>query len=312
MRFSFSSAALLLSLTAAFACSKSNGGDGGKGGQTTAGTTATTDTGTGGAAATTTVDTGTGGATTTTSSTTTTGAGGSLPASARAILLHHSTGGVIWGGGVSAALDAYAAAHGKSYAIEEQAYPDAPYPWQNYPYDYWHLWVEGGGQAAAEGVPTLAELAQDREVIVFKHCFPVSSIEADTGSADVTSATQTLENYKLQYAALKERLHQMPDKRFIVWTGAALREADSSPDQGARARQFFTWVKQVWDEPGDNIFVWDFFELETEGGNFLLPAYSAGDSHPSDAFAQAVAPSFVSRLVDVIEGRGDTGSLTGQ
>lgn len=310
MRFSFSSAALLLFLTAAFACSKTNGGDGGNGGQIAT----TTDTGTGGAATTTTAA-GTGGATTTSSSSTTTGTtgtGGSLPASTRVMYLHHSTGNVIWGGGVSEALDAYAADHGKSYAIEEQAYPDAPYPWQNYPYDYWHLWVENGGQAAAEGVPTLAELAQDHEVVVFKHCFPVSSIEADTGNADVTSGTQTLENYKLQYAALKDRLHQVPDKRFIVWTGAALRAADSSPEQGARARQFFTWVKQTWDEPGDNIFVWDFFELETEGGNFLAPSYADGDSHPSDAFAKTVAPYFVTRLVDVIEGRGDTGSLTGK
>jgi hypothetical protein len=74
-------------------------------------------------------------------------------------------------------------------------------------------------------------------------------------------------------------------------------------------------VKEQWDEPGDNIFVWDFFELETEGGNFLLDQYSTdagGDSHPGDAFAQVAAPLFVNRLVRVIQGDGDTGSLTGQ
>jgi len=103
-------------------------------------------------------------------------------------------------------------------------------------------------------------------------------------------------------------------RSFIVWTGAALVAASSSPEHGQRAREFFTWVKQAWDEPGDNIFVWDFFELETEGGNFLLDSYAAsvGDSHPSDTFAQTVSPFLAQRVVDVIEGRGDTGSITGQ
>jgi hypothetical protein len=308
MRASFGvgAAVVLLSLAAVAACSKNGGGGGDGGGQTSTGGASTGGASTGGASSTTDSGSPTG-STTTTSSTEP-----ALPSDARVIFLHHSTGGVIWGGGVSEALAAYDAAHGKTYAIEEQAYPDAPYPWQNYPYDYWHLWVESGGAAAAEGVPTLAELAQDHDVIVWKHCFPVSGIEADTGAPDLTSETKSLENYELQYAALKTLMRAMPDKRFLVWTGAALREADSTPEQGARARQFFTWVKQTWDEPGDNIFVWDFFELETEGGNFLQPAYATGDSHPSDAFAETVAPYFVNRLVDVIEGRGDTGSLTGK
>jgi len=33
---------------------------------------------------------------------------------------------------------------------------------------------------------------------------------------------------------------------------------------------------------------------------------------PKEAFAQRVAPLFGQRIVDVLEGRGDTGSLTGQ
>lgn len=241
------------------------------------------------------------------------GVGGSLPATASILYLHHSVGGVIyWGGGVPDLLTAYNAEHATSYSIEDWVYPDSPYPWANYPYDYWHLWVDGGGQAAAEGIPTFETILQGRDVVVFKHCFPVSGIEADSGSPDISSDVKSLENYKLQYAALKERLHGAPNKRFLVWTGAALREVETYPEQSARARQFFTWVKEEWDEPGDNIFVWDFFELETEGGNILLPQYSGGDSHPSDAFGQTVAPYFLQRLVDVIEGRGDTGSLKGK
>ena len=224
--------------------------------------------------------------------------------------LHHSTGEVIWAGGVPGWFDTYNAANSTQYNITDVNYPDAPYPWQNYPYDYWHLWSDD--QAAAEQVPTLESMVAEYDVIVFKHCFPVSGIGPDTGSPDITSQDKTIENYKLQYAAIKDTLYTFPNTRFIVWTGAAQREADSSADQGQRSRDFFTWVKNEWDVKGDNIFVWDFFELETEGGNFLLDQYSSGtDSHPGTAFAATVAPYFAQRVVDVIQGRGDSGSLTG-
>ncbi len=238
------------------------------------------------------------------------GSGTPMGTAAKIRFLHHSTGGVVWAGGVADWFASYNAAHATQYDITEEAYPDSPYPWANYPYDYWHLWSDG--QATAEGVPTLESFASQYDVIVFKHCFPVSGIEADTGSPDISSETKSIENYKLQYDALKQTLHGFPDNRFIVWTGAALRESESTPEQGQRSRDFFTWVKTTWDEPGDNIFVWDFYELETEGGNFLTPENASSDSHPNDTFAQSVAPLFGQRVVDVLEGRGDTGSLTGQ
>ncbi len=80
-----------------------------------------------------------------------------------------------------------------------------------------------------------------------------------------------------------------------------------------RAREFFTWVKEEWDEPGDNIFVWDFYELEADARGFLDPAKSSkpGNSHPSGAFAHEVAPLIARRIIDVVEGRGDEGSVTG-
>jgi hypothetical protein len=107
-------------------------------------------------------------------------------------------------------------------------------------------------------------------------------------------------------------MHSFPNTRFIVWTGAARKAAETDADSAARARAFFTWVKTVWDEPGDNIFIWDFYELETEGTNYMLDAHAeAADSHPNSAFGSTVAPYLGQRIVDVIEGRGDSGSLTG-
>lgn len=230
----------------------------------------------------------------------------------RIVFLHHSTGGVIWNGGVPQALASYNAGHATDYRITEHAYPNDPYSWANYPYDYWNLWVANTGASMAQSQPNLDMIAGEYDVIVFKHCFPVSAIQADTGAASVGSSVKSLENYYLQYDALKARLRAFPGKRFIVWTGAALREADTTPGQAARAKTFFDWVRNTWDEKGDNIFVWDFYALETEGGLYLASGNASADSHPNASFAQRVAPLFVNRLVDVIEGRGDTGSLTGE
>ncbi|MGC4001406.1 MAG: hypothetical protein QM767_29685 [Anaeromyxobacter sp.] len=238
------------------------------------------------------------------------------PGAARVGYLHHSTGGVVWGGGVADLLTAYNGAHGTSYTIEQRDYPLTAngYPWDNYPYDYWNLWVAHTGSSRDRQELNLDDLAALYDVIVFKHCFPVSDVAPD-GTASVSSAEKTLPNYKLQYAALKTRLHAFPQKKFLVWTGSARKQGETSREHALRAQAFADWVKGTWDVAGDNIFVWDFRALETAGsteGLYLNDAYSAGDSHPDHDFAVTVAPYFVRRLTDVIEGRGDGGSLTGQ
>lgn len=241
--------------------------------------------------------------------------------------LHHSTGEAVWNGGVPAFLAAWNDAHRTDYRISAVSYPATTggwpwplhrlvrdtYPWANYPYDYWNLWVNHAGDRRDRGELNLDDLVARYDVIVFKHCFPVSGVKPDDGSPSVSSPARTLANYKLQYEALKARLRQFPGTRFVVWTGAALPQASTTPEEAARAREFFEWVKDAWDEKGDNIFVWDFHALETGGGLFLQAEYAASprDGHPNAAFARKVAPLFGRRLVDVIEGRGDGGSLTG-
>lgn len=230
------------------------------------------------------------------------------------IFLHHSTGGVIWDGGVEAWFDDYNAEHGTGYRISERAFPGDGYPWDNYPYDYWNIWVQHAGERRYKRQDTLEILTGEYEVIVWKHCFPVSYVEPDLGSPDVASDYKSIENYRVQYQALKEKMHQFPETQFIVWTGAALTAGSSDGESARRAGAFFDWVRQEWDEPGDNIYLWDFWQLETEGGFYLRDEYAAApdDSHPNEAFAARVAPFFARRIVDVIEGRGDTGSLAGE
>lgn len=154
---------------------------------------------------------------------------------------------------------------------------------------------------------TLEILTKQYDVIIWKHCFPVCDIEEDTGSPDINSSDKRIENYKLQYEALKKKMHEFPNKKFIVWTGAAKIAGDVDKESAKRARTFFEWVKTKWDEKGDNIYVWDFYELETKGGIYLKNEYAAGrdDSHPSGSFSRMAAPLFCQRIVDVIEGRKD-------
>ena len=231
--------------------------------------------------------------------------------------LHHSTGGNVWDGGVPAFFTTYNHDHTTNYEITSIAYPDTPYPWSNYPYDYWNLWVKPGGAAAYPGVPTLEQLVAQYDVIVFKHCFPVSAIgpDSDCNPPSVSSEVKTVANYKLQYDALKARLRTFPSKKFIVWTGAALKQSETTLAQAQRAKAFFDWVKTTWDEKGDNLFVWDFWALETAGSAgdlYLNDTNATGDSHPAPGFCQTVAPLVGKRIVDVIEERGDSGSLTGE
>jgi hypothetical protein len=121
-----------------------------------------------------------------------------LDEAAQVVFLHHSTGECIWNGGVREALERYNSGHSTRYTIEETAFPkESPYGWENFPFDYWNIWVRHAGSREYREEPTLEMLTKQYDVIVFKHCFPVSNIEPDTGDPDVASADKRIENYKL-------------------------------------------------------------------------------------------------------------------
>jgi hypothetical protein len=250
-------------------------------------------------------------------------------ASMKIAFLHHSTGQVVWLGttskvmsrifgksAVKSWIDGYNKRNDTGYEIEQMNFPTTGqgYPWANYPYDYYDIWVKHAGDATYQGERTLEMLTKEYDVIVWKHCFPVGHILADTGVADADSSEKRLENYKVQYGALLQKMRSFPDTKFIVWTGAALTEATTTPDEARRTEEFFDWVKAEWDEPGDNVFLWDFYALETEGGLYLKPEYASApdDPHPTPDFGARVAPLFSQRIVDVINGRGDSAPLTGE
>lgn len=231
------------------------------------------------------------------------------------IFLHHSTGQCIWNGGVPSWFTQYNSDNSTDYYINEQAFPkSSPYGWNNYPYDYWNIWVNNAGSSEYQEEPTLEILTSQYDVIIWKHCFPVSSINADTGSPDITSSTKSIENYKLQYNALKSKMHEFPSTKFIVWTGAVQVESQINSNEATRMQSFVDWIKNTWDEKEDNIYIWDFYALETEGGLYLKSEFasSSSDSHPNSTFSNTVAPYFCTRITNVIKGIGDSTSLTGK
>ena len=245
------------------------------------------------------------------------------------VFLHHSTGSCIWKGGTSGMVykifkrgdvqkwfSRFNQRSGTDYQIEEMNFPnnEAGYGWKNYPYDYYNIWVKHEGDKTFMNEPTLELLTQKYNVIIWKHCYPASDILPDMGKGDVDSEEKRIENYKLQYGLLKEKMKSFPKTTFIVWTGAALTKGSTTPEKAQRAKDFYHWVKEQWDEPGDNVFLWDFNGLETENGLYLKDEYasSSTDPHPNKTFASRVAPLMCQRIVDVIEGRGDLSSKTGE
>lgn len=256
------------------------------------------------------------------------------------LFLHHSTGAVLWQGNSSSILQSYAAkisdrlanmvapkgqlqvlienhnkVNRKNYVIKEQIFPKAkPYGWQNYPFDYYNIWVKNGGVNSFKDEPTLEILTQKYNVIIFKHCFPVSNILQDQDSVDINSNIKTLDNYKLQYEALKKKLHQFPNTKFILFTGAAQVEAAITSDEAVRAKQFFNWVVEEWDVENDNIFIWDLYSLQTEGGLYFKDEYaeSPADSHPNKEFAGRVVPLLFNKIIDVLENDGKNTLVNGE
>jgi hypothetical protein len=243
---------------------------------------------------------------------------GTLVQSQSVIFLHHSTGeGVYYEGNVAAWITNYNSTHGKNYVVSEMNYPNTPYPWQNYPYDYWYLWVNNQCSSTNVNTMCLSNILQSYDVVVFKHCFPGASIVADDGNPLVSSPTQTLANYKLQYRALRALMDQYPQKKFIVWTLTPLHRLATNVNDAARAREFVNWVKTSWlTEDGNshpNIYVFDFYGLVAEPSatpaNGLVnclkynyeKSHTDNDSHPNLLANQTVGPIFAQFLVNTIE-----------
>lgn len=235
------------------------------------------------------------------------------------IFLHHSTGECIWVGktnhyvyrltkigDVQKHFKKLNKINKTRYSLSEKSFPAAEGS-RNYPFDYYDIWVKHAGAKPYNNELTLEILTGDYDVVIFKHCYPVSNILEDTGNPEIDSPEKRLENYKMQYNALKQKMHEFPDKKFIIWTPAVQVKSRLSEEEAIRTREFYNWVMQEWNEKGDNIYVWDFYQYETEGGLYFKDEYSGGkdESHPGVNFSARVAPMFARFIYDVVSGTTD-------
>ncbi len=200
------------------------------------------------------------------------------------IFLHHSTGKNIWLGKTNRYINKltkrsdvgeyfknYNKANQTEYQITERNFPKvSPYGWKNIPFDYYNIWVRNAGDKLYMQEPTLEILTKEYDVIIFKHCYPSSRIGPDTLTPDIDSEIRSIQNYKIQYNALKNKMHEFPGNKFIVWTPAVMIESQMTEDEAKRTKEFYNWIMNEWSEKGDNIYIWDFYKYETEGGLYLL------------------------------------------
>jgi len=232
------------------------------------------------------------------------------------LFLHHSTGASVWvgktnkyiykftkNGDVVRYFKNYNRKNKSDHKIEELLFPkSSPYGWNNYPYDYYNIWVKNAGEEKYMDEPTLEILSKKYDVIIFKHCFPGSRIKEDTGSPDINSDEKRIENYKLQYTALKNKMHEFPGTKFIVWTPAVCTKKQMTEAEALRTNQFYKWMLEEWDEKGDNIYIWDYYKYQTEGGLYLADKYaiSPDNSHPNSKFSGKVAPLFCEFTINLL------------
>lgn len=246
---------------------------------------------------------------------------------ARMIFLHHSTGGLIYKDGhVEDSIQTYNQSNGTHYTFEARGYPNKPYRWANYPYDYWNIWINGyckeqENDENYENVMCLEDLTEDFDIIIMKHCYPGADILEDTGAPGVESSRKSLENYKLQYRALRAKFQEFPDNDFVIWTLVPRHRLDAnSPANAGRAKEFVDWVKNDWlTEEGkaySNIHIFDYFSLAAEmDQSVALPrvpyclkyeyekSHYEDDSHPNLLASEEIGPHFYRFLVDVANKR---------
>jgi len=252
------------------------------------------------------------------------------------LYLHQSTGGIIWQGSEVSLLQKaagkvnlrlkYSLAYKPklprlfkkynkdnqvNYKIAQMLFPGKS---ANNPSNYYKIWVEKAGHEPYLQDPTLELLSDQYQIIIFKHCYTASHIEEATNATDINSNIKTISNYKLQYSALRDKLHSFPATKFILFVGAIEVRSEITEAEAKRANEFFQWVTEEWDLPGDNIYLWDLYSLQTEGGLYFKDEYamSPEDSHPNKKFASRAVELLFNRIIDVIENNGNGTLLTGE
>ncbi|WP_182871078.1 hypothetical protein [Stieleria mannarensis] len=175
----------------------------------------------------------------------------------------------------------------------------------------WNLSVRQPGPIGSWEEQSLESLASQYDLIVLKHSPAIRQVNVDARKGEIASPLKSLQNHQLQYDTIKKRLRQHPETRFVIWTGPAPSRRRVNRDAALRANEFFRWVRDDWDQPGDNVFIWDCYAIGSRDGLYLDAEFESDERTPNATYFRTVTPMLGQRIVDVLQGRGDIAAVTG-
>ena len=152
----------------------------------------------------------------------------------------------------------------------------------------------------------------ENEIVMFKSCFPNSSLEGNPGDAAAPGDGLTVSNAKYIYTDLLNYFVTRPDKLFVVITAPPLTD----PTYADNARAFNDWLVNDWlrenNYPYLNVVVFDFYNVLTHPDNHHYfrdgtiehviaqehntSSYPSEDDHPSVAGSRKATEEFVPLL----------------
>ncbi len=158
---------------------------------------------------------------------------------------------------------------------------------------------------------TLPDPGGENQIVMFKSCFPNSSLEGRPTDPPRRGEGLTVGNAKAIYNELLTYFASRPDKLFIVITAPPLQERTHA----ANARAFNNWLVAEWlaEYKGSNVGVFDLYNVLTgpeshhrfrEGkiehvvrpGRDTLYYPTNGDDHPSPLGSRKATAEFVPLL----------------
>ncbi len=142
-------------------------------------------------------------------------------------------------------------------------------------------------------------LLSRHDVIIFKN---------DHRTGDIVTDSQ-LDQYKVDYLAIRDTLDQYPDKLFIMMSGPPRRPTAITNAESDRAREFYEWLQSPEYMNGhSNIMFFDLFdelaypdnpadpERNMQRAEYRLPPVSNTDSHPNNFANETIGPVFADFL----------------
>ncbi|MFC1923112.1 hypothetical protein ACFLY4_07470 [Chloroflexota bacterium] len=194
--------------------------------------------------------------------------------------------------------------------IMEQVYKES----DQWDWDGWHYYTRN-----------MPDPGGENEIIVFKSCFPNSELSGNPNDPPTPGSDFTVGNAKYIYNDLLSYFQTRRDKLFVIITAPPVQDSTYADN----ARGFNMWLVNDWLEgyEGDNVVVWDFFNVLTgsnhhhrfangqvehvfeSGANTL--DYPSDDDHPSAAGSQKATEEFVPML-NLFYNRWKTGASDSQ